>query len=346
MFTTMVMVFICCFFFLVITRHLCVKIDLVDKPNYRKKHTHPVPLVGGIAIYLTILFIHFSIPEKIPHAKAYLVSGGLLLIVGIIDDRFDLSVITRVIVHIIAAAIVISDGVYINSFGMLWFGNEFTLGITSYVVSLLAIGTAINIFNMVDGIDGLLAGLSIVSLNGLATCFFLAGQHHMMNYCICLIATIVPFMLLNLGVPFGDCQKVFMGDAGSTLLGFTVIWLVMMCSQGEQIAIAPSNSLWLIALPLVDMVGVTLGRIKNKQSPFRPDRTHFHHLLLKYGFSAKKTLAIMVSLGIIYSAVGVSLQINHVNECLSLCMFICLFVLHCLTRKKLIHASDKNYHAE
>lgn len=333
--------FIICLLLIIITRRLSFIFDLVDKPNQRKLHTHHVPLVGGIAIYFSVLLLNFLTEGQFSHMNAYLVSSGLLIAVGILDDRFDLPVLPRICVQAVAALIIMVDGVYLRSLGLLWFGDELTLGFSGYIVTLIAVGASINIFNMVDGIDGLIAGLCSLSLGGLAVCFYLASQPEMMAFCLCLIAAIVPFMLLNLGFPFGVRQKIFMGDAGSTFLGFTVIWLVMLSCQGERTALAPANALWLLALPLIDMVAVAAGRIQNRQSPLRPDRTHFHHLLMAYGFSAHQTLFLMLALAFLYCAVGVGMELLRVNPMLSLLIFVGIFALHCYVRKRLKRSAHK-----
>lgn len=341
MLLNIMLMFISCLLIIIITRRLSIIFGLVDKPNYRKTHTHHVPLVGGIAIYLSILVLNLFLEGQIPHMNAYLASGGLLICVGIFDDRFDLPVMPRILIQAAAALIIITDGVYLRSLGLLWFGDELTLGFCGYIFTLLAVGATINIFNMVDGIDGLLAGLCSVSLGGLAVCFSMAGQPALMAYCLCLIAAIAPFMLLNLGFPFGLRLKIFMGDAGSTFLGFTVIWLVLMSCQVEQRALAPANALWLLALPLTDMVAVAAGRIKNNLSPLSPDRTHFHHILMAYGFTSHQTLVLMLALAFIYCAAGVGMELLHVNQLLSLLMFLGIFALHCRLRKGLIRSAGK-----
>lgn len=331
-----------CLLLIIVTRRLSIIFDLVDKPNHRKLHTHHVPLVGGIAIYLSILLLNFLSEGQFSHMNAYLVSSGLLIGVGILDDRFDLPVLPRIGIQAVAALIIMSDGVYLRSLGFLWFDNELTLGFSGYVVTLLAVGAAVNIFNMVDGIDGLLGGLCSVSLGGLAVCFYLASQPEMMAFCLCLIAALVPFMLFNLGFPFGMRQKIFMGDAGSTFLGFTVIWLVMLSCQGVQTALAPANALWMLALPLIDMVAVAAGRIQNRQSPLRPDRTHFHHLLMASGFSAHQTLILMLALAFLYCAVGIGMELLRVTPILSLLIFLGILALHYFVRRRLKLSVHKN----
>ena len=108
---------------------------------------------------------------------------------------------------------------------------------------------------------------------------------------------ILPYLLLNLGIPFGPKYKVFMGDAGSTLIGFTIIWMLLLSTQGQGHAISPITGLWLIAVPLIDMVAVIFRRLKKGKSPFRPDRLHLHHLLMRAGLTSRQALAVIVFLG-------------------------------------------------
>ncbi|MRT26615.1 UDP-N-acetylglucosamine--undecaprenyl-phosphate N-acetylglucosaminephosphotransferase [Enterobacteriaceae bacterium RIT697] len=332
MFIHLLWMFISSFSLMLIIRHVSIKLDLVDKPNHRKRHCSPIPLVGGIAIYLAILGFQIVNDGNISYINPFIISGALLICVGIMDDRFDLPVAPRLLVQCTAAIIIIADDVYLNSLGLLWFGDELLLGYLAYPMTLLAVVVAINIFNMADGIDGLLAGLSAVSLGGLAVCFMLVGQQDMMAYCLCIIAALIPFLLLNVGFPFGKRLKVFMGDAGSTFLGFTIIWLVLIASQKKEAAIAPVNVLWLLALPLMDMVSVTVGRLKNSNSPFLPDRTHFHHLLLDYGISAHKTLLMMLVMSLVYACIGLVIEFMMLSHLFSLIIFISFFTLHCSMR--------------
>src|SRR5688572_8886860 len=320
---------IICFIFLLAARAVSIKLKLVDKPDYRKKHSSNIPLVGGIAIYLTVVVINLLFFPSVAHNNAFLMSSFLLVCIGVLDDRYALSVFLRVIVQAAGAIIIMSDGVYISSFGNLWNNYELRLGILSFPVSLLAVWASVNAFNMIDGIDGLLGGLSILSFTGLAICFAVAGKIPMALYCQLFIAAIVPFIILNV-----SCSrlKVFMGDAGSTFLGFTVIWAIMLATGEYNAVMAPATAIWLIAVPLMDLVAVMFGRLIRRHSPFQPDRTHLHHLLINYGFSNKKTLSIILLGSFLMNAFGIGLNILKVNELLSLFLFCLIFVIYCFVR--------------
>lgn len=109
---------------------------------------------------------------------------------------------------------------------------------------------------MIDGIDGLLGGLSIVSFAAIGILMFRDGQMDMAYWSFGLIVAILPYLLLNLGIPFGPKYKVFMGDAGSTLIGFTIIWILLLSTQGKGHPMNPVTALWIIAVPLIDMVAI------------------------------------------------------------------------------------------
>ncbi|PBI81951.1 undecaprenyl-phosphate alpha-N-acetylglucosaminyl 1-phosphate transferase [Rahnella victoriana] len=324
---------IVCFVFLLVARAVSIKVKLVDKPDYRKTHSNNIPLVGGIAIYLTVVVINLLFFPFIAHNNAFLMSGFLLVCIGILDDRYAISVFIRVIVQAVAAIIIMSDGVYISSFGNLWDNYELRLGILSFPVSLLAVWASVNAFNMIDGIDGLLGGLSLLSFTGLAICFSMAGKMYMALYCQLFISAIVPFILLNVSFPCVFSRlKIFMGDAGSTFLGFTVIWAIMLATEDHNAVMAPATAIWLIAVPLMDLVAVMFGRLTRRNSPFRPDRTHLHHLLINYGFSDKKTLGVILTGALLMNVFGIGLNILKVNELISLFLFCLLFVAYCLVR--------------
>ena len=103
-----------------------------------------------------------------------------------------------------------------------------------------------------------------------------------------LIVSILPYLMLNLGIPFGPKYKVFMGDAGSTLIGFTIIWILLLSTQGKGHPMNPVTALWIIAIPLIDMVAIIYRRVRKGKSPFRPDRLHVHHLMVRAGLTSRQ----------------------------------------------------------
>lgn len=136
---------------------------------------------------------------------------------------------------------------------------------------------AINAYNMVDGIDGQLGALSCVTFVALAILFGLGGREDLALWCLGLIVALAAYLLFNLSL-FGARNKIFMGDAGSMVIGFSVLWLVLLATQGPQAVMRPVTALWLIAIPLMDMVTVMVRRLLRRQSPFKAGRDHLHHI--------------------------------------------------------------------
>ncbi|WP_239642766.1 hypothetical protein [Shewanella sp. POL2] len=139
----------------------------------------------------------------------------------------------------------------------------------------------------------------------------------------------LPYIMLNLGFPFGRRFKVFMGDAGSIFIGFTVIWLLIVASQGERAtAIRPVTALWLIALPLMDMVCIMIRRIRKGQSPFKPDREHLHHICQRMGLSSHSSLMVICTAAAIMVAVGIWSELAKVDENIMFLAFLATFALY------------------
>ncbi|MBG6244334.1 undecaprenyl-phosphate alpha-N-acetylglucosaminyl 1-phosphate transferase [Candidatus Symbiopectobacterium sp. 'North America'] len=319
-------IFISSFIALFLARKTAIKIGLVDKPNSRKKHRGHIPLVGGVSIYLALWILYALHSEWLPDFSLYMVCASALLFVGVLDDRFDLHVMPRIFLQALVASIMMYSGLHLASLGNILFGYELVLGWAGYAVTLLAVWGAINAFNMVDGIDGLLGALSCVTFGALAVMFYLDGEHELAQWSLCLLAASIPYILLNLGIPWGQKFKVFMGDAGSTLIGFTVIWLLIVATQGHDAVIRPVTALWFIAVPLMDMVTIMTRRIRRGDSPFKPDREHLHHILLRAGLGPRQTLLAIVGVAFIFALVGIIGERAGIRESVMLSLFLLAFV--------------------
>lgn len=304
--TDFVAIFLFSLLFLFLARKVAKKIGLVDKPNYRKRHQGQIPLVGGISIYAGICFAFLYTDHYIPHVSLYLMCAGVLVVTGALDDRFDISVVARAIIQaLVAVAMMVFSGRYINSLGYIFGPWEMVLGPFGYLVTLFAVWAAINAFNMVDGIDGLLGGLSCVSLGAMGILLTLDNNPGLALWCFAMIAAILPYILLNLGV-FGRRYKVFMGDAGSTMIGFTIIWLLLQSTQGWGHPMNPVTALWIIAVPLMDMIAIMYRRMRKGMSPFAPDRQHIHHLIMRAGFSSRQAFIIITLTAALLAFFGVA----------------------------------------
>lgn len=310
-------------------RKVARKIGLVDKPSGRKMHTGNIPLIGGVAICITIVHYIYSHPDLINHGDLFMLCISCLTLIGVFDDRFDLSVKFRMAVQTAVSLVMIYfAGAKMLTLGDMFGFGEIELGITSVAVTVLAVIGCINAFNMVDGIDGLLGGLSIVTFGSLAILLSLTGDQKLSYLCILLVVTIIPYILMNLGL-VGRKRKVFMGDAGSMMIGFTVIWLLIGASQNSGTPmIRPVTALWLIAVPLMDMVAIMLRRIKQKKSPFKPDREHLHHICQRIGCSSLQTLMLICSVSAILAGIGMLGEVFEVPEYYMFYGFVLLFSIY------------------
>jgi undecaprenyl-phosphate alpha-N-acetylglucosaminyl 1-phosphatetransferase len=313
-----------------IMRKFAKKIGLVDKPNARKHHHGAIPLVGGISICISILYFLLNNPNILPNTELYAACILLLVGVGALDDKFDLSFKLRFAIQAaLSVAMMVIGGIELNTIGDIFGSGEVvTLGWFGYLVTVLAVVGAINAFNMVDGIDGLLGGLSVVTFGGLGIMLNYDGQYNLAYICLVLVVVIIPYILLNLGA-FGRKKKVFMGDAGSMLIGFTVIWLLLLSSQhGIKSTLRPVTALWLIAVPLMDMASIMIRRIRRGDSPFKPDREHLHHIFQRLGLSSTQTLITICTIASLYAAVGIYAEMIGVPEYIMLYSFLACFCIY------------------
>ncbi|EJG1714897.1 UDP-N-acetylglucosamine--undecaprenyl-phosphate N-acetylglucosaminephosphotransferase [Vibrio parahaemolyticus] len=330
MFLELLFIFFSSFATLFLMRKVAKSIGLVDKPNERKLHEGAVPLIGGISICIVLpQFLTFK-PEVIEYSWLYVGSIALLTLIGAIDDKIDLSFKIRMGVQAGLSLVMIHiAGIELHSLGNMFGFGEINLGWTGIVITVLAVIGAINAFNMVDGIDGLLGGLSIVTFGALAYLLRVDAQHGLAYFCVVIIVAMLPYIFMNLGI-LGRARKVFMGDAGSMMIGFTVIWLLLGVSQAESKPLMrPVTALWLIAVPLMDMTAIMIRRIRRGDSPFKPDREHLHHIFQRLGLSSKQTLVVICLIASAYAAFGIYGELTGLSEAIMFYSFIACFVAYC-----------------
>lgn len=321
--------FFVAFIFLFLSRKIAKKINLVDRPNERKQHQGVVPLVGGISIYITLMLALWIKPDLLISSDIYVLCASVLVLMGAIDDKYDVDYRIRLVIQIlISCTMIFGAGLSLKSLGGLAFGHEIILGPLGYIVTIFAVLGAINAFNMVDGIDGLLGGLTLATFGGLAYLNYIDQQMWLARFCLLMMIVVIPYIILNLGFPFGVKRKVFMGDAGSMLIGFTVIWVLLQGTQGPRAQMYPVTALWLIAIPLMDMMTIMARRIRKGHSPFKPDREHLHHICLRAGLSSNQALIMICCNAGLLAAIGIGLEYSAVPEWISLLLFIFIFIIY------------------
>jgi undecaprenyl-phosphate alpha-N-acetylglucosaminyl 1-phosphatetransferase/UDP-N-acetylglucosamine 2-epimerase len=259
---------------------------------------------------------------------ALLVPATLIVMTGVVDDLYSLSVRSRLVVQGCAVFIVIAaTGIYLDSAGHVLGFDDLDFGLLGIPLTIFAVIGLINAFNMLDGIDGLAASQAMVSIAAISLYAHggLAPLGALMLLQV-LFAALVPYLCVNLGWP--DGRKVFMGDAGSTLIGFLLGWSLIFLSHRGVERLAPVDALWCVALPVMDTLAVMARRIREGRSPFKPDRQHLHHLLLGAGCTPRKTLMLMLLASSLLAALGAGLR--HVPQTVSLVLFVAVLASYVL----------------
>jgi UDP-GlcNAc:undecaprenyl-phosphate GlcNAc-1-phosphate transferase len=298
--------------FIPVIRNMAIKINLVDKPNYRKVHLTAIPLVGGISIALTVVVVIFVSNYRLTFLREYLsifASAITLLIVGVIDDKKDISAKYKLVIQLLLAVIVAFSGTRITSlFGL--FGIYQIVIWQQYVLTILVITGVVNAFNLMDGIDGLIGTLSLL---GFSIFFFTAvyfKDYGLAFSSIIFMGAVLGFLRFNLSK-----VKIFMGDSGSLFIGFILITQAIKFLQKHEMNKECSYSSYTLLLlilffliPVLDSLRVYMGRIKRGNSPFNADKSHLHHLFLGVGCSHKKTTLMISAIFAFLLLIEISMQ--------------------------------------
>ncbi len=296
-------------------RNPALQAGLVDNPNGRKTHEGCIPLVGGVGIYLVFvamtLFTPISMHEYVPLFFAL----GVLLLVGVTDDLVDMTVGWKLIAQITAAVVVTSWGnVQIVSIGD-WFGTgPILLGDWSIPVTVFCLVGLINAVNMLDGIDGLAGGFALLVLSIFSAVLFLAGNEQSGVLAALLAACTAGFLLLNMRSPMLFQARVFLGDAGTMVLGLAIGWFAIEASTSGVSWFSPVAVLWVLALPVIDTLSLMVRRMRRGHSPFVADREHLHHLFDRAGFSVLQAALILLGAAVGLGVVGIAASMAGVPD--------------------------------
>ncbi|MCD8290569.1 MAG: undecaprenyl/decaprenyl-phosphate alpha-N-acetylglucosaminyl 1-phosphate transferase [Prevotella sp.] len=295
---------ICGFIFIPIILNYCKAKQLYDLPNARKIHHNAISRLGGVS-FIPSMLISFAIALFLLNSTSNIITVnlwsfyfliGMLLIygMGILDDIFGLTPLTKFFVQILAACTLPAAGLYLNNlYGFLGiYEVPYAVGFFLTVFIIVFIDNAIN---LIDGIDGLAASLSIMALCGFLYIFCYENVWVYSILIAGLIGVLVSFLYFNL---FGNVEKnrkIFMGDAGSLSLGFILGFLCMKYSMDNAMVISQHKfnfimAFTLLIVPMFDVVRVFFVRVWHHRSPFSADKNHIHHKFMRAGMSQHGTL--------------------------------------------------------
>lgn len=300
----MAIVFLMSFFFssLIIPRllHIANKIGLIDQPCERKIHARPKPLVGGLGMIMalsltSLLFLPLT------HMRGFFSGLIILTIIGFLDDYREISHYMKFIAQAIAvASIILFSNTVLLSFGDLFSTGNIDLGILAIPLTFFCVIGVINSLNMIDGLDGLAGGLSLIAFLSFAVLSYLNNHADLMALSLGLSGVVLGFLIYN-----WPPSKLFMGDAESLPIGFSLAFLSIAVTQGKGSNVPPVAPLLILGVPVVDTVIVMTKRILKGRSPFYADKTHIHHRLIASGKGKKMTLYIILAISLILSLLAV-----------------------------------------
>lgn len=287
---------------------MALKWEFVDRPSQRKVHAKPIPLLGGLAIYIGVLFSLWMMLGPTNETVALMVGGTLLVGIGLIDDRYktrgkDFPVWPRLIVQAIAALVPFLLGIRIV--GMMDYYHveyiSFPFGV-SLLVTMLWMMALTNMINFIDGLDGLAAGIVTISSFTLFVISFWQGQGETAMMAVILIGAGLAFLRHNF-----HPAKIFMGDAGATFLGYCLALIsIDGLVKGATVATV-SITILALGVPIFDTIFVLLRRIWVRTGIFRGDRLHSHHSLMRWGLNQTQTVSFLYLIGMVFSLVSIIL---------------------------------------
>lgn len=277
-----------------LSRQIAMRLGVVDKPGApRKTHKDNKPMMGGLAIYVALVLsvLLFSPPQHIRELLAIVSGAGLLALMGLLDDRYQLSWRLRLAVQFLAAGVLVLAGIQIRLFGT---------PLIDIPVTLIWVVALTNSANFLDNMDGLTAGLSAIAAGWFLLISVTQGQILVSLLAAGMLGSAVGYLAYNFAP-----SSTFMGDMGALTLGFLLATLAIKLNFASQ----PLNVTWMVpvlvlALPIFDINLVVWTRLAEGRSPVDAGRDHTSHRLMLLGLGARQTLFCLYSMCIIFGALG------------------------------------------
>ncbi|WP_279326140.1 MraY family glycosyltransferase [Bacillus sp. FJAT-47783] len=320
-----IMIFILTFLISTISVPFVIKlaksIGAVDKPNNRKVHNKPIPRIGGLAIYMAFCvgFVFISMFASLNYS--ILLAATVIVITGFIDDKFQVKPWQKLFGQIIAATIVLSEGIAIEYITVPFLDESIPVNVwVALIVSLFWIVGVTNAVNLIDGLDGLASGVSIIAAISIFVMALIIGDTNVAYLSLALIGASLGFLIFNF-----HPAKIFMGDTGSLLLGF-LLSVLSIIGFKQVTFITFIIPMVILAVPLTDTtIAIIRRKLQNKRI-MDPDKNHLHHRLLDVGFSHKQAVLFIYLISILFGASAILLYNANLFAAIIIFMVILLAI--------------------
>ncbi|MCS7046994.1 MAG: undecaprenyl/decaprenyl-phosphate alpha-N-acetylglucosaminyl 1-phosphate transferase, partial [Gemmataceae bacterium] len=288
-------------------RRPAFRFGLLDHPGGRKRHGDSVPLTGGISLTVGFFVALATSFHALAGYHVLFVSMILLAVIGVLDDLGEVSARSKLGIQVVAAVLMTSWGNhFLVSLGDLFGRGPIELANWAIPLTVFATVAVINGINMLDGMDGLAGGLALIILAYFAAFAWWLVDVNAIKLLVVLIGALLGFLFFNAPHPWRARHRVFMGDTGSLVLGFVIVWFSIELTQRRGPSVPPVVMLWIVGLVLFDVFTVTVRRLLTRRDPAAPDRAHIHHLLLRCGSSERRARATLLLANALLGAVGVA----------------------------------------
>jgi UDP-N-acetylmuramyl pentapeptide phosphotransferase/UDP-N-acetylglucosamine-1-phosphate transferase len=304
---------------------------IVDAPDSRKLQRTPIPVLGGIAVFFGMvmgLLIGLALQYWFPtflvvRLAPILCSAMLMIYIGAMDDIIGLSPLSRFAIEILTLfGIIFASGICVDNLNGMWGVGSISWWIAVPLTIFGGVGI-INAVNMIDGVNGLSSGLCITCSILFGLGFLLVGDIVNAMLAFIVSAALVPFLFHNV---FGNHSRMFIGDAGTMMMGVLLFWFVIVMLNGDVVVWERffggdvnliALALAILSVPIFDTVRVMFFRILHGENPFHPDKTHLHHVFVRMGVSHSITAIteilldlIIVGIWVAFVCIGVSIDMQ------------------------------------
>lgn len=295
--------------------------NFYDNPEARKLQRKPIPVMGGFVVFIGSIigelfyWFKYDCTSIIPIQIAML----LMLLVGAWDDMKKLSPTVKFVIEIVVVvALAYYNNYLINDFHGLWKTHQFATWV-AWPLTVFACVGVINAINMIDGIDGLSSGICIIAFGFYSWALFRTCDYVRAALGVTIMGALIPFFIMNV---FGKRSKMFIGDAGTLMLGIALCDMLMaMLTHGSNCGDVMERdgfsivgfTLAVLAIPVFDTIRVMFGRISRGESPFHPDKTHLHHAFIEYGFHHLEAALLEIILTILIILLFMVIKISHLS---------------------------------
>lgn len=309
-------------------KRLAIKINAIDKPNARKVHKCLMPRLGGLAVFVSFALVALLTRPLTIQLTGLLFGGLLIVLLGILDDTKGLSAKVKLAGQIIAALAVIPFGIQVDFITNPLSGGVIALGILAIPVTVFWIISVTNAVNLIDGLDGLAGGTSMIAALTIAAVSWKQGMLDGVNnsevaiLALILAAAVLGFLRYNF-----HPAKIFLGDTGSMFLGYCLAVLAVMGLTKSAAAISVFIPIVILGIPLLDTFFAIVRRCYNGQPIFQPDKNHLHHRLMAMGLSHRQTVLVIYAISGLLGGSAYLLNIIATDQAVLLLVLISIIMI-------------------